>query len=46
MVGGYVTGIGTARIHSSINLVAFVANAVANVLLIPPFGILGAALHR
>jgi O-antigen/teichoic acid export membrane protein len=43
VVGGYIMGIGRPGIPSSINVVALVLNLVANVLLVPRFGIVGAA---
>jgi O-antigen/teichoic acid export membrane protein len=43
VTAGYVTGIGRPGIISVIGLAAFAANVVANLILIPPFGIVGAA---
>ncbi len=43
VVGGYLTGIGRPGITSSISIVAFVTNIAANLVLIPRFGIAGAA---
>ena len=43
VTAGYVTGIGRPGISSAIGVVAFVVNVVANVLLIPRLGIVGAA---
>jgi O-antigen/teichoic acid export membrane protein len=43
VIGGYVTGIGKPGILSWINVVAFVANIVANLVLIPALGIVGAS---
>jgi O-antigen/teichoic acid export membrane protein len=40
---GYVTGIGRPGVSSSIGVVSFLVNVVANVLLIPRLGIVGAA---
>jgi O-antigen/teichoic acid export membrane protein len=44
VVGGYVTGIGRPGINSTVTVIAFVVNIAANLVLIPRFGILGAAL--
>ena len=43
VVGGYVTGIGRPGINSIVSVVALLVNIAANLLLIPRFGILGAA---
>jgi len=43
VVGGYVTGIGRPEINSYVSFVAFIVNIVANVLLIPRLGIVGAS---
>jgi O-antigen/teichoic acid export membrane protein len=43
VVGGYVTGIGQPGVNSVVSVIAFVVNVVANLLLIPRFGIVGAA---
>ena len=43
VVYGYVTGIGRTAISSYINIFAFVLNVVVNLILIPRFGIAGAA---
>jgi O-antigen/teichoic acid export membrane protein len=43
VVGGFVTGIGRPGVHSSVNVASLVVNIVANLLLIPLFGIVGAA---
>ena len=43
VVRGYVTGIGRPGIDSLVSVVALAVNMVANLLLIPRFGILGAA---
>ena len=43
VVGGYVTGIGRPGINSIVSVIALVVNIVANLVLIPRFGILGAA---
>ena len=43
VIGGYVTGIGKPGILSWINVVAFIANIVANLVLIPALGIVGAS---
>jgi O-antigen/teichoic acid export membrane protein len=43
VVGGYVTGIGRPGVNSIVSLVAFGVNIVANLVLIPRFGIVGAA---
>lgn len=40
---GYLAGLGHATLTSALHIVAFVVNVVANLLLIPSFGILGAA---
>jgi O-antigen/teichoic acid export membrane protein len=40
---GYVTGIGRPGVSSAIGVVSFVVNLVANLLLIPRLGIVGAA---
>lgn len=44
VVGGYVAGIGRPGINSTVTVIAFAVNTAANLLLIPRFGILGAAL--
>ena len=43
VVGGYMAGIGRPGINSSVAIASFGVNVVANLLLIPPFGIIGAA---
>jgi O-antigen/teichoic acid export membrane protein len=43
VVGGYITGIGRPGVHSSVNVLAFVVNIIANLIFIPPFGIVGAS---
>jgi O-antigen/teichoic acid export membrane protein len=43
VVGGYITGIGRPGISSGISVIALVVNVAANLVLIPAFGILGAA---
>ena len=43
VVGSYMAGIGRPGINSSVAIASFVVNVVANLLLIPPFGIVGAA---
>jgi hypothetical protein len=43
VVSGYVSGIGRPAITSYINVSAFVINIVANLVLIPRFGIVGAS---
>jgi O-antigen/teichoic acid export membrane protein len=43
VTSGYITGIGRPGISSAIGVVAFAVNVVANLLLIPPLGIVGAA---
>jgi O-antigen/teichoic acid export membrane protein len=43
VVGGYVTGIGRPGIDSTVSIIALVVNIVVNILLIPRFGIIGAA---
>ena len=43
VVAGYVSGIGRPGVTSYVNIVAFVLNAVANLILIPRFGIIGAS---
>lgn len=43
VIGGYVAGIGRPGINSSASLVSFIVNIVANLLLIPGYGIIGAA---
>ena len=43
VVGGYITGIGRPGINSSVSVIALVVNVAANLMLIPRFGILGAA---
>lgn len=42
VIGGYVTGIGRPGIHSWVNVVSFGVNVIANLVLIPPLGIVGA----
>lgn len=44
VVGGYVTGIGRPGINSIVSVVALVVNVVANLILIPRIGIVGAAV--
>jgi O-antigen/teichoic acid export membrane protein len=43
VLSGYVSGIGRPGLTSYINILAFVLNIVANVILIPRFGIIGAS---
>lgn len=43
VVGGYVTGIGRPGVNSIVSVIAFVVNIAVNLLLIPRFGIVGAA---
>lgn len=43
VVGGYMAGIGRPGINSSVAIAAFAVNVVMNLLLIPPFGIVGAS---
>jgi O-antigen/teichoic acid export membrane protein len=43
VVGGYLTGIGRPALNSWINISAAVVNVVANLILIPRLGIVGAA---
>ncbi len=43
VVYGYVTGIGRTAISSGINIFAFILNVVVNLILIPRYGIAGAA---
>lgn len=43
LVGGFVAGIGRPGVQSSISVAAFVVNVVANLVLIPRLGIVGAA---
>lgn len=43
VVAGYVSGIGRPGVTSYVNIVAFVLNAIANLVLIPRFGIIGAS---
>lgn len=43
VLGGFVTGIGRPGIHSFGNVISFVVNIIANLILIPVFGIVGAA---
>ena len=43
VVNGYVTGIGKTAISSYVNIFAFTLNVIVNMLLIPQFGIAGAA---
>jgi O-antigen/teichoic acid export membrane protein len=43
VIAGYVTGIGRPGIIAAIGLVSLAANLIANLLLIPRFGIVGAA---
>lgn len=44
VVSGYLTGIGRPGITSSISVISLVVNIVANLILIPSFGIVGAAV--
>jgi O-antigen/teichoic acid export membrane protein len=43
VVGGYLTGIGRPGFNSIVTVIALLVNMVANLVLIPRFGILGAA---
>lgn len=43
VVSGYVTGIGLPAVTSYVNVFAFVINIIANVVLIPRYGIVGAS---
>lgn len=43
VVYGYVTGIGMPAVTSYVNIFAFVLNIIANLILIPRFGIVGAS---
>ena len=43
VVGGYVTGIGRPGIDSTVSIVALTVNVAANLVIIPRFGIIGAA---
>jgi O-antigen/teichoic acid export membrane protein len=44
VVGSYVSGIGRPGISSTVAVIAVVVNIAANLVLIPRFGIIGAAL--
>ena len=44
VVGGYVTGIGRPGINSLVSVIALIVNIVANLILIPRLGIIGAAI--
>ena len=44
VIGGYVAGIDRPGVASTVTVIAFVVNIAANLVLIPRFGILGAAL--
>lgn len=43
VVGGYITGIGRPGVNSYISVGSFAVNIIANLILIPLFGIVGAA---
>ena len=43
VAGGYLTGIDRVGITSVVSVVSVVTNVIANLILIPPFGIVGAA---
>ena len=43
VVGGYVAGVGRPGVNSFVSLVSFVGNLAVNLVLIPQFGIVGAA---
>jgi O-antigen/teichoic acid export membrane protein len=43
VVGGYMSGIGRPGVNSSVSLPTFAVNIVANLFLIPRFGIVGAS---
>jgi O-antigen/teichoic acid export membrane protein len=43
VVGGYVAGIGRPGINSYVSVGSFVVNVIANLILIPRFGIVGAS---
>lgn len=43
VLAGFIAGLGRPGIASTVSVAAFVANAVFNLILIPPFGIAGAA---
>jgi len=44
VTGGYVSGLGRTGTTSLVNVGAFIANLVLNLLLIPVYGIVGAAI--
>ena len=44
VVGGYVTGIGRPGVNSGVSVLALAVNVGANLVLIPQFGIMGAAV--
>jgi O-antigen/teichoic acid export membrane protein len=43
VLGGYVSGLGLTSLTSYVNVSAFILNVVVNIVLIPRFGIVGAA---
>jgi O-antigen/teichoic acid export membrane protein len=43
VVGGYIGGIGRPGVNSWVSIVSLAVNVAANLVLIPPFGIVGAA---
>ena len=43
VLGGYVSGLGMTTTSSMVYVAAFIVNVVMNLVLIPPYGILGAA---
>jgi O-antigen/teichoic acid export membrane protein len=43
VIGGYMIGIARPDIVSAVSVASFVVNVLANLVLIPPFGIIGAA---
>lgn len=44
VLGGYVSGLGRSGLNSFVNIVTVVSNVALNIVLIPTYGIVGAAL--
>jgi O-antigen/teichoic acid export membrane protein len=44
VIGGYVAGIGRPGVNSAVSIASFIVNIAANLVLIPAYGIVGAAV--